>query len=244
MGYSTSSIPTIRTIKAIRGESLTIDLGKVFAGTLQAWMKKKPNDPTYRSFSIVGNRYLQLTQDKASDYLDVGGDVTEAVEGKWVFDVEQILDPSKPEEVKTIYKGTIVFTNDVTGSSGVEVLNPVGGLNTFIGLTDTPNNYGTANQILEVNATGTALVWVDKSSSNELAVEAFLATSGQVSYTVGNNAIVDNGLYEVQVNGMIWNSRTGTIGFPLGNISIVFGTGVITFHFPLSLGDQIIIKYN
>lgn len=64
MSYSTGPIPNLRTIKAIRGESLTIDLGKVFPGTLESWMKKDPNSDTFRSFNIVGNRYLQLPQTK------------------------------------------------------------------------------------------------------------------------------------------------------------------------------------
>ena len=119
--YRTSSVPNIRTIKAIRGESLTIDLGKVLDGDLEAWMKKDPDSSTYRSFDIVDNRYLYLTKDKASDYYDGEDNLLESVKGKWYFDVEQILDPLKPEEVKTIYRGTILFANDITNSSGVEI---------------------------------------------------------------------------------------------------------------------------
>lgn len=274
MSYSTGPIPTLRTMKALRGESFTIDLGKVFSGTLTCWMKKSPNADTYRSFNIVGNRYLQLPQNKASDFIDILGNVTEAVEGKWYFDVEQVLDPQVPEDVSTIYQGTIIFKNDITGSAGVEVLDPLVALDTFIGLTDTPNVYGTAKQIIQMNGAGTALVWVDKqfddsetaavkahltNTSNPHSVtkaqlgladaenpivEAFLATAGQTSHTVGAAAISDNGFYEIQVGGIIWNSRTGIIGFPLGNISIDFGTGEITFHFPLAVGTQVIIKHN
>lgn len=296
MSYSTGPIPNLRTIKAIRGESLTIDLGKVFPGTLESWMKKDPNSDTFRSFNIVGNRYLQLPSNKAKDYLDVNGVVIEAVKGKWFFDVEQILDPEKPEEVTTIYKGTIVFSEDITNSSGTEILDPAASANSWIGLIDTPIGYGTTDQIVGVNGAGTALIWVDRQfddtetanvkahlidtanphsvtqtqvglpnvnntsdvnkpistatqtaldlKSDKLFIERFSATAGQVSHTVGAGVIVDNGLYEVQVSGQIWNSRTGIISFTGGNISINFATGEITFHYPLSLDTQVIIKHN
>lgn len=80
--------------------------------------------------------------------------------------------------------------------------------------------------------------------SKKKKVERFLATNGQVSFSVSASAIVDDGLSEVQVNGQNWNSRTGITSFTGGNISIDFVTGAITFHIPLSTDDQVIIKYN
>ncbi len=179
MSYGTSKIPNIRTVKAIRGESLTIDLGKVFDGELRSWMKKDPNATTYRSFNILDNRYLQLTQERASDYYDNEGQLLEAVAGRWYFDVEQILDPSKPEEVKTIYRGTIKFSNDITGSVGVEINDPNLGLNTFIGLYDTPIGWGDPGQMLIINQAANALIWTDVPESIvEEDVTASIETGG------------------------------------------------------------------
>lgn len=75
-------------------------------------------------------------------------------------------------------------------------------------------------------------------------VERFLATNNQSTHTVSAGKIADDGLWEVQINGQNWNSRTGIIDFATGNISINFTTGEITFHVLLSAGDQILIKYN
>lgn len=75
-------------------------------------------------------------------------------------------------------------------------------------------------------------------------VESFTATSGQTSHTVGQGYIVDNGQWSVQVGAEFWNSDTGTTSFTNGNISINFATGEITFKYALSLGVQVIIKYN
>ena len=61
-------IANLRTIKAYRGESLTIDLGKTISGTLVVWLKRKPTDLTYRSFTIVDGRYLFLSKEKTHDY--------------------------------------------------------------------------------------------------------------------------------------------------------------------------------
>lgn len=159
-----SSIPIVKTIKAMRGESLTIDLGKTFLGTLTAWMKRDANDLTFRSFSIINNRYLFLSKDKASDYLDGQGLVTEAVSGKWFFDVEQVLDGEDADTVETIYRGIIQFQNDITGSQGIETTDPLLLIaNTFISHTDTPNELGEAGQILQMNLGRTALEFINKS---------------------------------------------------------------------------------
>jgi len=193
--YNTSRIPNVRTIKAIRGESLTIDLGKTFEGTLQAWMKKDPNADTYRSFTIIDNRYLQLPQDKTRDYYNSGGQLVEEIKGKWYWDVEQVLDPAKPEEVKTIYKGTISFANDITGSSGVEVQDPEFNLNTFIGLTDTPASYGQPGQIAVVNQGQNALIWVDVPES--IVTEDITASVQVGGIEIGDDVSQGTNLTEV-----------------------------------------------
>jgi len=88
----------------------------------------------------------------------------------------------------------------------------------------------------------------DKQSFDTVAgiafVERFAATDGQVSYTVTQNAIANDGLWTVQVGSELWNSRTGITSFTDGNLSIDFPTGVITFHFALTSEAQVIIKHN
>jgi len=159
MGYKSNGIKNIRTINAWRGELLMIDLGVEQEGTLTAWMKKDPNSPTYRSFTIVDNRYLVLPADKASDYYtdDV---LVEAVEGKWYFDVETTSDTGDPDKTVTIFRGIILFQNDITGSRGIEV-NPPATANTFLELSDTPSSYGTAFQYVRMNVTGDGLGYFD-----------------------------------------------------------------------------------
>ena len=116
-------IRKIKPRKALRGDSLSIDLGLSYPGTMTAWMKRDPNDTTFRLFTIVDNRYLTLTKEETSDYYS--GDVlTQAVEGKWYFDVEWISEEPDAEAV-TIYTGTILFFNDVTESNGVQA-SPIG----------------------------------------------------------------------------------------------------------------------
>ena len=116
-------IRKIKPRKALRGDSLSIDLGLSYPGTMTAWMKRDPNDTTYRPFTIVDNRYLTLTKEETSDYYS--GDVlTQAVEGKWYFDVEWTSEEPDAEAV-TIYTGTILFFNDVTESNGVQA-SPIG----------------------------------------------------------------------------------------------------------------------
>ena len=67
MSQRVQNIKNLRTLKALRGQSLTIDLGQTFTGTMTAWMKKKATDATYRSFEIVDNRYLFLSKEKSQD---------------------------------------------------------------------------------------------------------------------------------------------------------------------------------
>ena len=68
MSYKIQKIANLRTVKALRGQSLTIDLGKTFTGTITAWMKKSPSDEIYRSFTTTDNRNLFLSKEKTQDY--------------------------------------------------------------------------------------------------------------------------------------------------------------------------------
>tara|TARA_R110000803_G_scaffold177759_1_gene240180 strand:- start:3172 stop:3636 length:465 start_codon:yes stop_codon:yes gene_type:complete len=113
-------IKNLRTIKALRSEPIKIDLGKTFTGSLRAWLKKKPNDETFRSFEIIDNRYLFLSRDKTSDYY-YDNILKNGVQGKWIFDVEHTKDNEVGTKPKTILTGTILFEDDVTGTNGFEV---------------------------------------------------------------------------------------------------------------------------
>jgi len=113
-----SKIREIKPIKALRGDPLSIDLGTTFTGTVTAWMKKNPNDNTYREFTIVGGRYLTMTSAETSDFYS-GETLVESVEGKWYYDVEW-LSTIDGAVSKTIYTGSILFYNDITNSSGVQ----------------------------------------------------------------------------------------------------------------------------
>jgi hypothetical protein len=130
MGYSTSNVRNIRTVKALRGEILTIDLGLTFTGTLTAHMKKDPNDETYRAFDIRSNRYLDLTAAKTSDYY-LNGKLEEEIKGKWYFDVKQLEDGADVNTSKTIYRGTILFRNGITNGTGVEISGVDSSLKTY-----------------------------------------------------------------------------------------------------------------
>lgn len=124
MSHIVSTKRNIRTLKALRGEALTIDLGKTQIGTLKAWMKKDPNDATFRSFEIKENRYLYLSKEKTDDYFNAEtGKLIEAVEGRWNFDVRLTPEGEDEENDAVIYTGTILFKNQVTGSRGVEIIN-------------------------------------------------------------------------------------------------------------------------
>lgn len=127
MSHKVGKIRNLRVIKALRGESLSIDLGRSWNGVVTAWMKKNSNSETYRSFEVLDNRYLILSKEKTSDYYN-GENLIESIEGKWYFDVELIEDGSTIEQSQTIYTGTIYFENDITGSNGVEILDYDNGL--------------------------------------------------------------------------------------------------------------------
>lgn len=139
-----SKIKNLKTINALRGQSLTIDLGKAFAGTLTAWMKKKPTDSTYRSFTIVDGRYLFLPKEKTQDL-----STTDLIKGAWYFDVRQLPDGLiNPNEEEVIYTGTIVFDNNITDSNGVEVATTPEVESGMINLSNTSTVYGTVGQVV------------------------------------------------------------------------------------------------
>ena len=105
-----SNLRNLRTVKAIKGNALTIDLGKTFTGTLASWMKKDLDEMEYIEFSIVGNRYLFLTKAKTQDNFDG----VNTVKGKWYFDVRQLPTGGGEDEETTIFTGTILFDNNIT----------------------------------------------------------------------------------------------------------------------------------
>ena len=117
-----TKIPEIKTIKAYRGESLTIDLGKEFSGTLQAWMRRESDSTTYRSFEIIDNKSIRLSKHKASDYINEEGGVIEEISGKWYFDVKQTIDILKPEETRVVFRGIILFTKDILSAPVISTL--------------------------------------------------------------------------------------------------------------------------
>jgi type IV secretory pathway protease TraF len=145
MNRTDKNIPTLKTIKALRGQSLSIDLGIEHTGTLQAWMKKNPNDDTYRSFTIVDNRFLFLPKEKAQDYVD------QTVEGKWYFDVREIpLGSVDPNDEAIIFEGVINFDNQITDSSGSEVEAIAETESGLINLSNTSSVYGTVGQVVKI----------------------------------------------------------------------------------------------
>ena len=140
-----NKINNLKTINTLRGESLTIDLGETFTGTLSAWMKRKPTDSTYRSFTIVDGRYLFLPKDKAQDL-----SATDLVAGKWYFDVRHLKDGSTdPNDEEVIYTGTILFSNNITDSNGIEIATTPETESGMINLSNTSSVYGTAGQIVK-----------------------------------------------------------------------------------------------
>jgi hypothetical protein len=145
MSNKVQKIKNLRTLKALRGQSLTIDLGKAFTGTLTAWMKRKPTDSTYRSFTIVDGRYLFLPKEKAQDL-----SATDLVEGKWYFDVRQLpVGSTDPNDEEIIYTGTIDFSNQITDSSGIEVATTPEVESGMINLSNTSSVYGTVGQVVK-----------------------------------------------------------------------------------------------
>lgn len=109
----------LKTVKGIRGEKLRINLGKVFTGTLTAWMtqsKDGKKGDTYRSFAIdVDKKGITMSQDKMKDFVDGSGDIVELIKGTWYFDVKEIPDGGNADDIKVVLQGKILIVNDRTG---------------------------------------------------------------------------------------------------------------------------------
>ena len=145
MSYKVQTIKNLRTVKALRGQSLTIDLGKTITGTLTAWMKRKPTDSTYRSFTVVDGRYLFLSKEKTQDL-----SATDLVEGKWYFDVRHLaVGTVDPNDEEMIYTGTIDFSNHITDSNGTEVATTAETESGMIALSNTSSIYGSSGQVVK-----------------------------------------------------------------------------------------------
>jgi len=110
MAQRINTLRNLRTVKALRGQSLRIDLGKVFTGTLTSWMKKVISEDEHIEFAVEGGRYLVLTKAKAQDLADTKN----SMEGKWVFDVRQLPDGGTEDDEQVIFTGTILFVNNIT----------------------------------------------------------------------------------------------------------------------------------
>lgn len=144
MSRKVQKIANVRTVKALRGQSLTIDLGKTFTGSLSAWMKRNPTDTTYRSFTIVDGRYLFLPKEKAQDLSN-----TDLIEGRWDFDVRQLpAGSTDPNDEQIIFTGSIVFSNQITDSNGNEVVTTPEAESGMINLSNTSSVYGTPGQVV------------------------------------------------------------------------------------------------
>ena len=145
MSYKVQKIANLRTVKALRGQSLTIDLGKTFTGILTAWMKRKPTDSSYRSFTVVDGRYLFLPKEKAQDF-----STTDLVEGKWNFDVRHLPEGlTDPNQEQMIFTGTINFSNHITDSNGTEFASVGESASGMISLSNTSSVYGTPGQVVK-----------------------------------------------------------------------------------------------
>ena len=110
MARQISTLRTLKAVKALKGESLKIDLGKTFTGTLTSWMKKDSLEDEYIEFDIIEGRYLFLTKNKTADLFDTKN----VVAGTWYFDVRQLPTDGTEDDEKTIFVGTILFYNNVT----------------------------------------------------------------------------------------------------------------------------------
>lgn len=109
-------VKQITIVKALRGEQLNIKLGKVFIGTLTAWMAKQDTalvGSTYRSFTIdTDNNGITMSQDKMMDFVDAQGKTIEIIAGTWLYDVK--------EDGRVVVQGKILVLKDRTGVFTVE----------------------------------------------------------------------------------------------------------------------------
>ncbi|UXQ88857.1 hypothetical protein [Tenacibaculum phage Larrie] len=163
----TSTIRNLRTIKAHRGDTLKIDLGKTYEGTMKAWMKRHPDDKSFRSFDIIDNRYLVMHRNKTRDYYNVlTGNLVETVQGRWFFDVELTPTGGTDADTYTVYTGSILFEYDVTNSNGVEYVLAQNIELSYLDLIDTPTEFAESGSIPVVSERGDTLDWKDKGYYN------------------------------------------------------------------------------
>jgi hypothetical protein len=202
MGSKVQRIRNLGTVKALRGQSLTIDLGETLVGVVTAWMKKDPNSTSYREFTVVSNRYLLLPKDNTEDYYDVGtGLLIERVQGKWYFDVRVVPIASvDTDEEEVVTNGVIFFKDNVTDSLGAPlVYTNVPGLNAFTSLIDSPAAYLPADvgKTLQVNSTFTGVEF--KSITEDLSyihTQTASASVWSITHSLGKYpsvSVVDSG---------------------------------------------------
>lgn len=110
MRQNISIIKNLRTIKALGGESLTIDLGETFTGTLTSWMKKDVKESEYIEFEIKENRYLFLSKNKTIDKFDTKNNIS----GRWIFDVRQLPEGGTSNDDRVVLTGSILFQKNIT----------------------------------------------------------------------------------------------------------------------------------
>lgn len=188
MSYKVQKINNLRTIKALRGQALTIDLQRTYTGmVLSAWMKKDPDADLYRSFEIIDNRFLFLSKAKTQDYYDEASPntIVEEIEGRWYFDVRMTpVGSTDPNDEQVIVTGTILFADNVTDSGGQELVsNARPYANEFIQLIDTPSLYdGFGDLFVKVNSTEDGLTFEALSSSDITQFESDITiTTSQIS---------------------------------------------------------------
>ena len=98
------NIPILKTITALRGNGIRIDLGKTFEGDLFAWMKKSPNSTTHREFTIEDNRHLALSNEETLDYRNSSDVPIDSIQRKWNFEnnvtelFKKVLDDGELED--------------------------------------------------------------------------------------------------------------------------------------------------
>ena len=210
----------------MRGQSLTIDLGQSYAGfTLEAWMKKTANSLTYRSFTIVDDRYLFLEKNKTNDYYSIEDNtLIEAVKGKWIYDVRAIPDgATSPDDEGIVASGVIYFKDNVTGGAGQELVytdRPYA--NEFINLNDTPLNYvGQSGRVLRVNSAEDGIIFDDIVEDKNFL---FTQTSPTSVWTVAHN---QNKYPSVSIFDSANNPIMGQVeNIDLNNLTITFNAAI------------------
>jgi len=117
MAYRDNKIHDLRLIKAMTHQSLTIDLGRAFSGTIKAFMKTSGSNDHYREFTVdVTGRYLTLTQDQTVDLIDDG--VVYDIAGRWYLNVWQVEEGAEDNTAQVIYTGKILFIKSMDSYGG------------------------------------------------------------------------------------------------------------------------------